>query len=62
MDVEWATLSLLTSKLETDVVRPFNSPFYDRHVDDIFSKRKQDEPDHLLKQLNNFHPKHPFHS
>ena len=52
--------NIFMSKLEADVVRPSNPPFYDRYVDDIFSNRKQDEPDHLLDQLNNYHPNVQF--
>ena len=37
--------------LEADVVRPFNPPFYDRYVDDCFSKKKKDEPDALFERL-----------
>ena len=44
----------------SDVVRPSNPPFYTIYFDDIFSKRKQDEPDHLLDQLNNYHPNIQF--
>jgi len=45
------------AKLEADVVRPFNPPFYDRYVDDCFSKKKKGEPDALVERLNRYHPK-----
>ena len=48
--------NIFMAKLEADVVRPFNPPFYDRYVDDCFPKRKKDEPDALLEQLNCYHP------
>ena len=48
------------SKLEADVVRPFNPTFYDRYVDDCFSKKRKDEPDQLLDRLNNYHPNIKF--
>ena len=45
------------AKLEADVVRRFNPPFYDRYADDCFSKNKKDEPDALLfERLNRYHP------
>ena len=34
------------TKLETDVVRQYNPPFYDRYVDDCFSKKVKGEPNH----------------
>ena len=40
--------NIFMAKLEADVVRPFNPPFYDRYVDDCFSKKKKDEPDQYL--------------
>jgi len=33
--------NIFMAKLESDVVRPFNLPFYDRYVDDCFSKRRK---------------------
>ena len=30
--------NIFMAKLEADVVRPFNPPFYDRYVDDCFSR------------------------
>ena len=51
--------NIFTSKLETDVVRPYKPPFYDRYVDDCFSKKK-DVPNELFDQLNNYHPNIKF--
>ena len=48
------------AKLESDVVRPINPPFYDRYVDGVFSKIKQDEADRLFEQLNSYHPNIQF--
>ena len=48
--------NIFMSKLEADVVRPFNPTFYDRYVDVCFSKKRKDEPDQLLNRLNNYHP------
>ena len=33
--------NIFMSKLEADVVRPFNPTFYDRYVDDCFSKKRK---------------------
>ena len=48
--------NIFMSKLETDEVRPYSPPFYNRYVDDCFSKKKKDAPDELFEQLNNYHP------
>ena len=48
--------NIFMAKLEADVVRPFNPPFYDWYVDVCFSKKKKDEPDALFEQLNRYHP------
>ena len=53
-------VNIFMSKLEADVVRPFNPTFYDRYVDDCFSKKRKDEPDQLLDRLNNYHPNIKF--
>ena len=36
------------ARLEEDVVRPYHPPFYDRYVDDCFSKKVENETDRLL--------------
>ena len=48
--------NIVMAKLESDVVRPYNPPFYDRYVDDCFSKKKKGEPDDPLERLNSYHP------
>ena len=48
--------NIFMTKLETDIVRPYNPPFYDRYVDDCFSKKVKGEPDQLFERLNNYHP------
>ena len=48
--------NIFMAKLEADAVRSFNPPFYDRYVDDCFSKKKKGEPDALLERLNRYHP------
>ena len=48
--------NVFMAKLEADVVRPFNPPFYDRYVDDCFSKKKKAGPDALFVRLNRYHP------
>ena len=48
------------TKMENAVVKPTNPPFYKRYVDDVFNKRKRNEPDVLLDKLNNCHPKIKF--
>ena len=59
MDAAWQPTALsavlaniFMVKVEADVVRPFNPPFYDRSVDDCFSKKKKDKPDALYERLN----------
>ena len=48
--------NIFMAKLEADVVRPFNPPFYNRYVDDCFSKKKKSEPDALFERLNRYYP------
>ena len=48
--------NIFNAKLESDVVQPYNPPFYDWYVDDCFSKRKKGKPDDLLERLNSYHP------
>ena len=43
-------------KMEFDVVKPLKPKFYKRYVDDIYSKWIKNQPDKLLKKLNNYHP------
>lgn len=52
--------NIFMCKLEEDVVTPHNLPFYDRYVDDCFTKRKTNAPDNLLEKLNSYHPNIKF--
>lgn len=51
-----ALANIFMAKLESDVVRPFNPPFYDRCVDYCFLKTKKDKPDDVFERLNSCHP------
>ena len=42
-------------KRERDVVRPFNTIFYRRYVDDIYNRRKINKEDDLYEVLNKYH-------
>ena len=44
-------------RTESEVVKPMNSPFYKRFVEDIYSKRNKSQEDVLFEALNNFHIK-----
>ena len=52
--------NIFMSKLEQDVVTPQAPPFYDRYVDDCFTKRTKNTDDHLLQSLNSYHPNITF--
>ena len=52
--------NIFMCKLEEGVVTSRNLPFYDRHVDDCFTKRKTNAPDNLLDMLNSYHPNIKF--
>ena len=43
------------TKTNEEVVKPTNPKFYRRFVDDIISKKKKDQQDLLLENLNNQH-------
>ena len=47
--------NIFMSKLEHDVVTPQAPPFYDRYVDDIFTKKSKNEPDELPEAMNSDH-------
>ena len=47
--------NIFMCKLEEDVVTPKNLPFYDRYVDDCFTKRKTNAPDTLFENWNSYH-------
>ena len=52
--------NIFMCKLEGDVVTPCNLPFYDRYVDDCFTKRKANTADNLLEMLNSYYPNIKF--
>ena len=52
--------NIFMSKLETDLVQPLKPAFYDRYIDDCFSKRKKNAPDELFEQINIYHPNSKF--
>ena len=43
------------TKMERDVVRPFNPIIYRRYVDDIYNRRKMNKKDDLYEALNKYH-------
>ena len=47
--------NIFMCKLENDII-PLHTPkVYKRYVDDCFSTRKKNQPDHLLESLNSYH-------
>ena len=44
------------NKMERDVVIPSKPKFYKRFVDDIYRRRKRNEPDELFDKMNSYHP------
>lgn len=48
--------NIFMCKLEKDIVTPKDLPFYDRYVDECFTKRKRNAPGHLLTSPNSYHP------
>ena len=55
------TLSVVLSdcfmnKMEKDVAIPLKPKFYKRFVDDIYRRRKRNEPDELFDKMNSYHP------
>ena len=52
--------NIFMRKLVKGIVTPRNLPFYDRYVDDCFTKRKTDAPYQLLESLNSYHPNIQF--
>ena len=47
---------IFMAKMEKDVVKPVTPIFYDRYVDDIYTRRKKNTEDQLFSALNNYHP------
>ena len=43
------------TKMERDVLNPFNPIFYRRYVDDIYNRRKINKKDDLYESLNKYH-------
>ena len=43
------------TKMERDVVRPFNLIFYRRYVDDIYNRRKINKKDDIYEALKKYH-------
>ena len=43
------------TKMERDVVHPFNPIFYRRYVDDIYKRQKMNKKDDLYEALNKYH-------
>ena len=55
------TLSVVLSdcfmnKMEKDVVIPFKPKFFKWFVDDIYRRRKRNEPDESFDKMNSYHP------
>ena len=55
------TLSVVLSycfmnKMERNAAIPFKPKFYKRLVDDIYRRRKRNEPDELFDRMNSYHP------
>ena len=47
--------NIYMTKMERDVVHPFNPVFYRRYVDDIYNRRKINKKDDLYEVLNKYH-------
>ena len=43
-------------KMKRDVVIPLKPKFYKWFVDDIYRRRKRNEPDELFDKMNSYHP------
>ena len=52
--------NIFMARMEADVVTPLKPEFYDRYVDDCFSKKKKDQADTVLEKLNSYHPNIAF--
>ena len=48
------------NKMERDVVFPLKPKFYQRFVDDIYRRRKRNEPDELFNKMISYHPNIKF--
>ena len=52
--------NIFLTKLEKDIVRPRNSPFYKRFADDVITRRSINQPDLLFSEINEYHPNIKF--
>ena len=52
--------NIFLTKLEKDIVRPHNPPFYKHFVDDIITRRSINQPDLLFSEINEYHPNIKF--
>ena len=52
--------NIFMTMLEKSVVFPIKPSFYKRYVDDIITRRNKNEPDLLLEEMMNYHPKINF--
>ena len=52
--------NIFLTKLEKDIVRPHNPPFYKRFVDDVITRRSINQPDLLFSEINEYHPNIKF--
>ena len=46
---------IFMAKLESDVVNPIVPVFYERYVDDVYTRRKKGSEDQLFLAMNNYH-------
>ena len=52
--------NIYLTKLELDKVKPTKPKFYKRFVDDVITRRRTDQPDLLLEEINKYHPNIKF--
>ena len=52
--------NIFLTKLEKDIVRPHNLPFYKRFVDDVITRRSINQPDLIFSEINEYHPNIKF--
>ena len=52
--------NIFMTKLERDVVDPERPILYKRYVDDVFTRKKKNQEDTLIENLNSYHPKIRF--
>ena len=49
-------LDVYACKIEEDILAPMKPHFYKRFIDDMYIRRKKNEPDSLFEKLNSDHP------